>query len=64
MQNRLAAFPEPDSIEKAYEIGSFLCLPCKFSKPFLYERDPLVIQDESGKHVKEPRFCEQHLCCL
>jgi len=41
-----------------------LSLPCKFRKPFLYEGDSLVIQDESRKHVKEPRFSEQHLCCL
>jgi len=48
----------------AGEIDSFLSLPYKFSKPFLYEGDPLVIQDESRKHVQEARFSEQHLCCL
>ena len=39
-------------------------MPYKFGKPFLDEGDPLVIQDESRKHIKEPRFSEQHLCCL
>jgi hypothetical protein len=57
-------FPKPDSLENADEIGGSLSLPCKFSKPFLYEGDPVVIQDESRKYVKKPRFSEQHLCCL
>lgn len=62
--NLYTTSPKPDSLDKADEIGSFLSLPCKFGKPFLYEGDPLVVQDKSRKHVKEPRFSEQHLCCL
>ena len=36
-------FPKPDVLERADEIGGFLSLPCNFSKPFLYERESLVI---------------------
>jgi hypothetical protein len=36
-------FPKPDLLERADEIGGFLSLPCNFSKPFLYERESLVI---------------------
>jgi hypothetical protein len=52
--------PKPDFVEKPDGIGSFLSLPRKFSKPLLNEGDPLTIQDESRKHVKEPRFSEQY----
>ena len=57
-------FPKRDFLEKADEIGGFLYLPCNFSKPFLYEGHPLVIQNKSGKHVQEPWFSEQHRCCF
>ena len=35
-----------------------LSLPYKFSKPFFYHGNALVIQDESRKRIKEPRFTE------